>query len=260
MKIRFGAYFLDNLPSGLILLTFFLVAMFLVFFPLVLFLFLIWLLILISGNISKNKNHRNWLLYYMTLSFSVVLAIKYCPKIPSSLVALYPIIIMLILHFIYYRTNFLYKIPPSNTRHFVILEAAGKRVLKAQDGFVDRPYPIGKTGLSKEELVTLANALDKMFIGYSIIEKDKVILIISGGLYNLIPFIKPNLQKLTYIEFDYSGNMSVHIAKKDYEKYKEELTFDQLCKALGDLILKFFALYKEGKEEEIVKMLKSANL
>jgi hypothetical protein len=145
------------------------------------------------------------------------------------------------------------------SKHKRILEMAGKKVLELQDGFVDRPYPAGKIDSEKEEIVRFARKMDRLFIANSFVEKDKILLIISDYFPSYFwPFIKPNLGKVTYVEFDNEGNMSVHISKKDYEKYKEELTFDQLCQSLGQLILKFFAMYKEGKEEEILRMLRSA--
>jgi hypothetical protein len=132
-----------------------------------------------------------------------------------------------------------------------ILELAGRNVNGIQDGFSNRPYPVSKIDASKYDIVSFVRKMERMFIAqYSIIEKERAILYLNGA--------SSGYNNSTYVEFDWEGNMSVNIAKRDYEKYKEELTFDQLCKALGELVLKFFELYKEGKEKEILGMLRSA--
>ena len=46
--------------------------------------------------------------------------------------------------------------------------------------------------------------------------------------------------KESWAAFDYDGNVSVHISKKDYLDFKENLSFDQLCKSFGNLYIEFF--------------------
>jgi len=137
-----------------------------------------------------------------------------------------------------------------------ILELAGKKVLDVQNGYTGRPYPVGKIEYNKEDVTKFGNYLEWNLIAKPFVEDTFVRLVFSYGTFSPWPSRKPRFEKVTYVEFDYSGNMSVHIAKKDYEKYKEDLTFYQLCQSLGQLIIQFFELYKQGKEDEILRMLK----
>jgi len=59
----------------------------------------------------------------------------------------------------------------------------------------------------------------------------------------------------THVTFDFAGHVSVTIAKKDYQKYTEELTFDQLCSSLGSLFIEFLELYQKNQSREIIDRL-----
>jgi hypothetical protein len=56
----------------------------------------------------------------------------------------------------------------------------------------------------------------------------------------------------TWINFDAEGNVSVHIAQKDYLDYREPLAFDQLCASLGQLFIDFFELFKKGEGIRVI--------
>jgi len=85
-------------------------------------------------------------------------------------------------------------------------------------------------------------------------------LVFSNGFFQYIPFIKVNTQKETYVSLYYSGDFDVHIAKKDYRKYRDELTFDQLCTSFGFIILTLLSYYKKGECEKIKEILKDKEL
>jgi hypothetical protein len=140
----------------------------------------------------------------------------------------------------------------------LVLELAGKRVNEIKNGFTNRPYPVGKYVFSQDELRVFADELKKYEIAESNISEDKTIFIFSR-IFHSSSFnrYKHILNKTTHISFDSEGNMTVFIAKKDYEKYKEELTFDQLCQSLGELFMEFFAMYKDGKMDKVLEMLNS---
>ena len=141
-----------------------------------------------------------------------------------------------------------------------LLEMAAMPVKDTTDGYTDRPYPGGKFSASKDEITGFAKYLNKNLIATSFIEEDKAMLVFSNGFFQYIPFIKPNLQKETYVSLYYSGDFNVHIAKKDYRKYRDELTFDQLCTSFGFIILNLLSYYKEGEYKKIPKILKDKKL
>lgn len=141
-----------------------------------------------------------------------------------------------------------------------LLEMAAMPVKDTTNGYTDRPYPAGKFSASKDEITGFAKYLNKNLIATSSIEEDKVMLVFSNGFFQYIPFIKVNLQKETFISLYYSGDIDVHIAKKDYRKYRDELTFDQLCTSFGFIILILLNYYKKGKCEKIKEILKDKEL
>jgi len=134
-----------------------------------------------------------------------------------------------------------------------ILELAAKPVKDAKDGFTSRPYAAGDANFTKDEIINFAKFLTKQFIVSSYFEKHRVVLVISS--YNLISlfFIKPDFSKKTYIAFDFSGNITVNIAKQEYQKYRDELTFDQLCDSFGNLMRRFLSYFNNGKKELIIQ-------
>ena len=141
-----------------------------------------------------------------------------------------------------------------------LLEMAAMPVKDATDGYTDRPYPGGKFSASKDEITGFAKYLNKNLISTSFIEEDKAMLVFSNGFFQYIPFIKVNTQKETYVSLYYSGDFDVHIAKKDYRKYRDELTFDQLCTSFGFIILTLLSYYKKGECEKIKEILKDKEL
>lgn len=142
----------------------------------------------------------------------------------------------------------------------IFLEWAAKSVYDTNDGYTGRPYPAGKASYSKNEIVEFAKYMNKNLIATSYIKDDRVILVFSNGMFQYILFLKPNLQKVTYVSFDYEGNSSVYIAKKDYRKYKEELTFDQLCNSFGNVVLDLFNGYRDGQRAKILNKIKGQEL
>ena len=43
----------------------------------------------------------------------------------------------------------------------------------------------------------------------------------------------------TWVAFDYNGEVSAYISKRDYLDYKENLSCSQLCKSLGEVFIDF---------------------
>jgi hypothetical protein len=59
----------------------------------------------------------------------------------------------------------------------------------------------------------------------------------------------------SYVAFGFNGEITVNIAKKDYKKYKEELTFDRLCSSFGNLFREFLELFQRGESRTIIDRL-----
>jgi len=64
----------------------------------------------------------------------------------------------------------------------------------------------------------------------------------------------------TWINFDFEGDVSVHISQKDYLDYRESLAFDQLCESLGRLFIEFAEMHQRGEGVRIIDRLDALKL
>jgi hypothetical protein len=140
-------------------------------------------------------------------------------------------------------------------RHREVLELAARPVSDSADGFTPRPYPAGEASYTKDELRAFTKFALKHGIAFPHNEEERTVLVISEGMFGHFLFKKNDFQKDTYVAFDADGQISVNITEKDYKKYKEELTFDQLCLSLGNLFKEFFTLHQQGQEKKIIERL-----
>jgi hypothetical protein len=58
-------------------------------------------------------------------------------------------------------------------------------------------------------------------------------------------------EKVSYALFDGQGDLVVNVSKSDYNQFKDQLTFDQLCASVADLFKRYLQYYREGKESRI---------
>jgi len=135
-----------------------------------------------------------------------------------------------------------------------VFKLASELILETSNGFTDRPYSAGTAQYSTEEILGFARFLTGKNITRSVIKKDSVILLFSMGIS---PLKYPEIEKISYISFDYDGNISVHISKFDYKRYKETLKFNELCDSLGNVFKRFLSYYQNGNDDRIITELKS---
>lgn len=140
-----------------------------------------------------------------------------------------------------------------------IFELAAKHLDEGEDSFSDRPYPVGKSNYSKEDIHAFSSFMKKNLVAIPFYEKDRVVLSLDTSYGRVYGFNK-HYSSQTWVSFDYDGNVSVNFAMKDYLGYKEELTHDQLCDSLGKLFIQFLDLYKKGKGVMILDQLNSLKL
>ena len=133
-----------------------------------------------------------------------------------------------------------------------ILELAAKPINETADGFTSRPYPAGESKFTKDEMKNFAKFMKKNMIAFPYFEKDKISFVLLDFDYRIYWPFKINYSKMSYVSFDYSGKVTVNIAKTDYEKFKDELTFDQLCESMGNLFKSFFSLFQQKNEKKIL--------
>ncbi|UCF65780.1 MAG: hypothetical protein JSW33_08095 [bacterium] len=139
-----------------------------------------------------------------------------------------------------------------NARQIFRLAADG--VHDKSEGFTPRPFNVGKLETSPDELEGFGRFLNGKQIIQLFSQKDKTFLAFSMGIS---PLSNPDLQKVSYVSFSKDQSMAVHVSGYDYHRYREELTFDQICEALANLFMRFLHYYQEGKESRILVELSS---
>ena len=142
-----------------------------------------------------------------------------------------------------------------NWRYRDILELAARPVEDTSDGFTPRPFPSGQADYTREEVLGLARYLLKYVIAYPFIEKDRVVFVIPRYMWSYLLFFRRRYNKDTYIVFSDTGEVAVRMDLRDYQAFKDELTFDQLCASLGNLFKQFLREYKDGQSKKIIKRL-----
>lgn len=133
-----------------------------------------------------------------------------------------------------------------------ILQLAADTVDQAEDGFTPRPYPLREISTTPEELTGFGKFLSANLIAFPFQDESGLYLCINESGQHW--FKRPTVDKDTYIHFPEQGPVAVNIARKEYDRYEEELTFDRLCQSLGDLFVRFLELYREGKTEDIINI------
>jgi len=135
-----------------------------------------------------------------------------------------------------------------------LFKLASELIFETSNGFTSRPYSAGTAEYSREEILGFARFMNGKNIVRSVMKKNSVILTFSMGIS---PLKFPDIKKLSYVSFDYEGNISVHISKYDYKRYKEKLKFNELCDSLGSVFKRFLTYYQNGNDDRIITELKS---
>jgi len=192
--------------------------------------------------------------YLLFMSWQLLMSIRLLSALEEEIfVTIYRIIIAILL------VVWLYFVFTKKIKWYYkkILELAAKPVEENANGFTARPFPVGSSNYSKRDLIGFGKYVANHLIAFPYLEEDKLILVISNE--SLLDFlsIRKKYQKSTYVSFDVSGKVDVNIARKEYDKYKDELTFDLLNKSLGALFIEFLDNYKKCESRKIIEKLNS---
>lgn len=143
-----------------------------------------------------------------------------------------------------------------------VFELASMSTEPLPDGFTERPRPSGKTDYSKDELTGFARFLSSNLVAMPYFEENRVVFVPVkmddefGYIFSPEQFRKNR----SWVAFDFLGNVTVNISKRDYLEFKEELSFDQLCENLGKLFIDFLSHYRKGEAERILYKLNELGL
>jgi len=141
-----------------------------------------------------------------------------------------------------------------------ILELAAYPVNDVANGFTYRPQPVGKAEYDKAEIEKFAKFILKNLIAVPYVEDNRIVFVVTDEKISHLLKLRNDYSEDTYVSFSYDGNISVHIAKQDYLKYKDELSFDKLCTSLGNLFREFLELYMKGEDVRIIDKMNELRL
>ncbi|NQU85755.1 MAG: hypothetical protein HQ541_08345 [Mariniphaga sp.] len=138
-----------------------------------------------------------------------------------------------------------------------VMELAAWDVEEGSETYTERPRPAGMVDYTKYDIIDFSNYLKRKLVCIPFHEENRIVLvpIKMGDEFEL--FYKPNYDYLskTWISFDFDGQVSVHISRKDYLDYKDDLSFDHLCESLGKLMITFADFYMRGDKVRIMDRL-----
>jgi hypothetical protein len=138
-----------------------------------------------------------------------------------------------------------------------ILELAAIGIEQSNNAYTERPFPVREVDFTKDEILALVAYLRKNLICIHYNDGDKVYLvpINNSAAMDLLFRSGFNVIEDTWIAFDPNGMVSVHISRKTYLSYRENLAFDQLCNNLGNLFIEFLDDYRKGEDVRIMDKL-----
>lgn len=144
-------------------------------------------------------------------------------------------------------------------RYREVLELAARPVSEVSDGFTNRPKPIGQVVGTESEIKSFGQFLLKNLIVIPYYEADRAVFSLAMTLGHRLGW-RSDHAEFSFVIFQYDGHVSAVISKNDYLKYKDQYAFDQLCESLGNLLVQFFDLYKNGAAVRIIDSLNSLGL
>lgn len=143
-----------------------------------------------------------------------------------------------------------------------VFELVAQNVNDTVNGYTERPRPAGKMDYSRSELFGFAEFLNKNLIAVPYIEKGSIVFVPvkMGDEHPFVLGYAGDFQYYSWIAFDFEGNVSSSLSRKDYLAYREEFSFDQLCDSLGKLFIEFMEYYKKDQQERIIHKLRSVKV
>lgn len=135
-----------------------------------------------------------------------------------------------------------------------LFEMAAEPVEEVGNGYTSRPRPVGKVTYSPQQIRQFSRfcARNLIALPYEAGQNITLVLIKMGDEFNRLLGLSGDYRDATWINFDENGEVSVHMAQKDYLDYQEALAFDQLCSSLGQVFLSFFEQYSKGEGVRVI--------
>jgi hypothetical protein len=139
-----------------------------------------------------------------------------------------------------------------------LLELAAQSVDETSAvGYTARPRPVGTATYTDRELADFADYCRRKLVAMPFTEPNRIVLIpvIEGEAMRLTLGLYSNYEEDTWVAFDKDGNVTAHMSRRDYLRYREDLSFDQLCASLGQVFIEFLDLFVQGNDVRITDRL-----
>lgn len=138
-----------------------------------------------------------------------------------------------------------------------ILELAAASVEHTQNGFTARPLPVGRTDFTERQILEFAGFARRHLIAVTYVSKDRVVFVPmrEGREPPFILGLKADFMGVTWVSFDFDGNVSANVAQREYFEYREALSFDKLCASLGNLFIEFAETFRRGEGVRVIDRL-----
>lgn len=130
-----------------------------------------------------------------------------------------------------------------------VFELAAEPIEDTGNGYTSRPRPVGKVDYGPQQMRSFARFCSRHLIALPYLTSKNITLVLvkMGDEFGRLLGLSGDYRDATWVNFDVDGEVSVHIAQKDYLDYREPLAFDQLCISLGQVFIDFFDLYNKGE-------------
>jgi hypothetical protein len=214
-------------------------------------------LFFIGMGIIQLKRYKLWIFPVLGLFAGIgcILAVYVVPGPPKILGIFYFINLLIIILLIVTNWSTLSSQERYESNARRLFKLAVEVITETSNGYTHRPFAAGKITINREELLGFARFINGKFIARSIYQKDSVYLIFS--MNKSVLKVNDPLE-VSYFEINEPGEVSVKIAERDYQKYKDTFNFNQLSEKMAQVFLRFLDYYKSGNENRILTELKTA--
>ena len=143
-----------------------------------------------------------------------------------------------------------------------IFELTANEIYEGENTYTDRPRPVAKLEYTRNEIENFAEYIKRNLIAMPYYEQERILFVPvkMGNEYPHLFSSNINYWNKTWIAFDFDGNVSAHISRKDYLDYRMNLEFDSLCESLGTLFIEFLGYMKKGEEIRIIDKLNEVKM
>jgi hypothetical protein len=135
-----------------------------------------------------------------------------------------------------------------------IFELAAEPVEETGDGYTSRPRPVGKVDYNLQQIYAFSRFCARHLIALPYITSKNITLVPvkNSEEFGRLLGLSGDYRDASWVNFDADGEVSVHIAQKDYLDYREPLAFDQLCTSFGQLFIDFFDHFNKGEGIRVI--------